>query len=105
MAQQPAREALSFRVVVVRSGGVAGISQTWQVEPADSDDDLDAWRALVDACPWGAVGSDPAARDRFIWQIEARMPHPVRVASVPDSLLNGPWRALVDRVQQQADRA
>jgi hypothetical protein len=102
MAQQAAREAPglarpSFRILVVRSGGIAGIRQQWQVEPQDDADD---WIALVKACPWGTVGTDLASRDRFSWRIEARMPRPVRTATVPDAQLVGPWRALVDRVRE-----
>ena len=95
MAQRAARDELSFRILVVRSGGIAGLRRQWQVEPRG---DAESWLELVRACPWGAVNSDPASRDRFVWRIEARMPHPVRIASVPDAQLVGPWRALVDRV-------
>lgn len=97
MAQRAAHDELSFRILVVRSGGIAGLRQQWQIEPRD---DPESWLDLVHACPWGAVGSDPASRDRFVWRIEARMPHPVHTASVPDAQLVGPWRALVDRVQK-----
>jgi hypothetical protein len=101
MAQRVAREALTFRILVVRSGGIAGIRQQWQVEPQDDADD---WVALVQACPWGATGSDPSSRDRFSWRIEARMPRPVCTATVPDAQLVGPWRALVDRVREVGSR-
>lgn len=84
-------------ILVVRSGGFAGIPQHWQVEPAD---DLEEWVELVKACPWGAIRRDESSRDRFVWRIEARVPPRVRTASVPDRELVGPWRALVDRVQK-----
>lgn len=89
------RAALS--ILVVRSGGFAGLHQQWRVEPHD---DADEWLALVHACPWASVGRDPVSRDRFVWRIEARLQRTVRRASVPDALLTGPWRELVDRVQE-----
>lgn len=88
-------------ILVVRSGGLAGISQQWQVEP---DADAEDWITMVQACPWGSVGRDDAARDRFTWRIEARMPPRLRTASVPESELVGPWRALVERVQEVGAR-
>jgi hypothetical protein len=100
MAQRPATEPSpaesAIRILVVRSGGFAGMRQQWRVESPDDDD----WVALVTACPWDAVGVDRDSRDRFVWRIEARMPRATRVAKVPDALLVGPWRALVDRVQE-----
>lgn len=84
-------------ILVVRSGGFAGLTQEWRVE---AHDDAEEWVALVRACPWGAVGRDDASRDRFVWRIEARVPPRVRTASVPDAHLVGPWRVLVDRVQE-----
>lgn len=106
MVPRAARDELSFRILVVRSGGIAGIRQQWQVEPSD---DADEWLTLVQACPWGVVGRDAASRDRFVWRIEVsgsgdRVPRPTRTASVPDADLVGPWRALVDRVQEVGTR-
>lgn len=91
------RSSAALSILVVRSGGFAGLRQQWQV---DAHDNTEEWQALVQACPWGAVGGDAASRDRFVWRIEARMPRTIRTASVPDALLVGPWRALVDRVQK-----
>ena len=96
-ATEPSRAAAAIRIVVVRSGGFAGLRQQWRVE---SPDDADAWVALVTACPWDSVGVDRESRDRFVWDIEARMPRATRAARVPDALLVGPWRALVERVQE-----
>lgn len=84
------------RVEVVRSGGFAGVRRTWCVEADDADD----WPDLVAACPWGRVSMDAASRDRFVWRIDARVEGRRRRATVPDRDLTGPWRALVDRVQQ-----
>ena len=97
MAQRKDDRRAVLSILVVRSGGFAGLTQQWHVEPQD---DADEWIALVQACPWGRVRRDEASRDRFVWRIEARMPPTVRTASVPDSLLVGPWRVLVDRVQE-----
>lgn len=97
MAHSAEPEPPVFRILVVRSGGFAGIRQQWHVEPAD---DAETWVELVTACPWGSVAGDPSSADRFVWRIEARMPHPVRTATVPDAQLVGPWRALVDRVRE-----
>lgn len=87
-----------LRVVVVRSGGLAGISRRWTVLEQNPGDD---WIALVDACPWDAVGTDSTSRDRFVWRIEAQTGRRQRRASVPDSLLIGPWHDLVDRVRRE----
>jgi len=97
----PTRSRAGVSILVVRSGGFAGISQQWRVE---ADDDADEWLKLVRACPWGAVGRDAASRDRFVWRIEAHLPRTVRKASVPDAHLIGPWRALVERVQEAGAR-
>ena len=102
MAQPEHERGPTLSILVVRTGGFAGLRQQWRVEAQDHADD---WIALVRACPWGSVGRDEASRDRFVWRIEvrhieARMPQKVRTASVPDALLVGPWRALVDRVQE-----
>ncbi len=87
------------RILVVRTGGIAGLRRQWQVEPTD---DADEWLTLVTACPWNDVPVDAASRDAFVWRIEARMPSTTRVAQVPDRGLVGPWRDLVTRVQERA---
>jgi hypothetical protein len=84
-------------ILVVRSGGFAGLTRQWRVE---AHDDAEEWVALVRACPWSSVARDDSSRDRFVWRIEATIPPKVRTASVPDAHLVGPWRTLVDRVQQ-----
>lgn len=95
--EEPARQRADVSILVVRSGGFAGLTQQWRVEARD---DAEEWLELVRACPWGAVGRDAASRDRFVWRIEAHLPRTVRTASVPDARLVGPWRVLVDRVQE-----
>ena len=90
--------AAELTVLVVRSGGFAGITRRWSVDEPDPGDD---WIALVEACPWDDVAADPVSRDRFVWRIEARMARRHHEASVPDSLLTGPWRDLVERVQRE----
>lgn len=102
MAERREHPVGELRVLVVRSGGVAGISRRWSVEESEPGDD---WIALVEACPWDSVGTDPEARDRFVWRIEARTAQRRRTASVPDSELTGPWRELVDRVRRDGSDA
>jgi hypothetical protein len=88
-------------ILVVRTGGFAGIRQQWHVEP---DGDVEAWVELIRACPWRSVTADPESRDRFVWRIEAELPPRRRSASVPDRELVGPWKVLVERVQQEGQR-
>lgn len=87
------------RIEVVRLGGFAGIRRAWSVERDDTED----WPDLVDACPWGRTSADPASRDRFVWRIDARVDRRRHRATVPDRDLTGPWRVLVERVQQDGD--
>ena len=45
-------------IVVVRSGGFAGLRREWRVDAGD--DDVDRWLVLVEACPW----DEPEAASR-----------------------------------------
>ena len=85
-------------ITVVRSGGFAGLRQEWQA--AVGDDERDEWMPLIRACPWRTVSSDPTSADRYVWRIQARGPRLRRSATVPEAHLDGPWRALVDRVRE-----
>jgi hypothetical protein len=89
--------AAMLTVTVSRSGGFAGLTRTWSLSAAldDPGDLLD----LVDACPWQSIHSDAVARDRFVYLIVVRAPRKRRSATVPESLLTGPWKSLVDRVR------
>jgi hypothetical protein len=105
MARDPAevgdldgRRPARLRILVVRSGGFAGLTERWTVEDPDHVDD---WIALLRACPWGAVGVDATSRDRFVWRIEAHTARRRQVALVPDRDLTGPWRSLVERVRAE----
>jgi len=99
MARQTER---TLTVRVVRSGGFAGISREWSTRcnPGEEDE----LRPLVEACPWHRVPpADTLSRDRFVWRIEVRGAMR-RSATVPDAALEGPWRALVQRVQERSER-
>ncbi|MFD5224204.1 protealysin inhibitor emfourin [Microbacterium sp. NPDC058342] len=91
-------------VAVVRTGGLAGLRRRWRVEPAPEQ--TPQWAALVDRCPWddrldpeGAAGAD-----RYVWSIHAVVRDEQREQVIPDTLLQGAWRELVDAVRD-ADAA
>ena len=86
------------RIRVTRSGGVAGIRRGWRVESREPA----AWEPLVEACPWDAE-PETAGADRFVWLIEVAAPAPPRMAELPETAMHGPWRELVERVQQEGE--
>jgi hypothetical protein len=96
---QPDR-TLVWTITVVRTGGFAGLSREWRVNSAD-DPGVD-WPALIEACPWKKRYPPSAARDRFVWRIEADAPPRTHRATLPESALTGPWRVLADRVKSAA---
>ncbi len=57
-ADDPAESENRLRVVVRRSGGIAGLVRTWVAEASSGEDGL---RALVHRCPWDAVPDSFAA--------------------------------------------
>lgn len=84
-------------ILVVRSGGIAGMTRRWSVAPAD--DDAGHWEVLVERCPWA---EDPAAgsgADRYQWRITARLRAEHHERVIPEEQLVGPWRDLVDAVR------
>lgn len=89
-----------MRVIVSRSGGIAGMHSTWQVV-IDSLPDAQDWIVLIADLPWDDVPKQRPRPDRFVYRIrceESDLP-PVREAVLGERDLTGPWRELVDRVR------
>lgn len=89
-----------MRVIVSRSGGIAGMHSTWQVA-IDSLPDAQDWIVLIEGLPWDDVPKQRPRPDRFVYRIrcEESDPPPVREAVLGERDLTGPWRELVDRVR------
>ena len=85
-------------IVIVRTGGIAGMRRQWQVEPPLEESPH--WVALIEQCPWDAPNEEQPGADRYIWSIRAHTPADQRERDVPDRDLAGPWRTLVDAVQE-----
>jgi hypothetical protein len=87
-------------VVVVRTGGFAGIRVTWQVR-VDEQPDRREWQQLVESLPWEhAPSSPPPEPDRYVYRITCE-PYE---AVLPERQLEGPWRVLVERVRDRSRR-
>jgi hypothetical protein len=97
MSESPPPTDAQVVIAVVRTGGIAGIRRQWQVE-ARSDDAVE-WIDLIDRCPWDQDPDAGTGADRFVWSIRARTPAERRERELPESALDGPWRALVDAVR------
>lgn len=90
-----------FVIIVIRTGGVAGIRRRWQVEPPREE--APRWIELIDRCPW----DDPSAgqqrgADRYVWSIRVRTPAEKRERELADTELHEAWRELVDAVRDAA---
>ena len=83
---------------MVRSGGIAGLSSTWEVT-IDDRDDRDSWIELIDRLPWRDTPRARQQPDRYSYRIQCSR-HRI---TLPEHQLTGPWRELVDRVQQASD--
>ena len=83
-----------MKVVVSRSGGIAGIRVTWEVQ-VDDQPDASTWTDLLDALPWDQIPKSAPKPDRYVYRIRCA-PHDVVLA---ETQLSGRWRDLVDRVQ------
>ncbi|SDP82864.1 hypothetical protein SAMN04487914_14914 [Arthrobacter sp. ok909] len=90
-----------MKIIVQRSGGVAGMKRTWTVRP-EPPDDTDRWQPLIEACPWDDVavlGEATGQPDRFMYSIRADQ----RRAVLPERELTGPWRDLVESARAAAE--
>ena len=90
----------SWSILVVRTGGFAGLRREWRAGTADAPD-VD-WAALIGACPWKAVSKpvNSMARDQFVWRLEATGGTRSCRATLSDGQLTGAWRSLVDEVRR-----
>lgn len=90
-----------LRVIVERSGGIAGMVRTWRVEP--EGDERTTWWTLVSQCPWDADERPSEARrggaDRFRWRLIVEAGAEQRRADLAEGELDGPWRELVEAVR------
>lgn len=82
---------------MTRTGGFAGLTATWTVL-VDDQPDSDEWTRLVAALPWNAQPKPAPQPDRYVYRIRLSR----REITLPEQALDGPWRELVDRVQQRA---
>jgi hypothetical protein len=85
-------------VIVSRSGGLAGLRLTWHVH-VDDQPDRDDWYLLIEQLPWQQPPPAPPEPDRFVYRIRCE-PHE---ATLAERQLTGPWRELVDRVQETTE--
>ena len=84
-----------MRVVVSRSGGIAGITRTWAVL-VEQTPDPESLELLIEACPWDEPDPVDPQADRYVYQFQAGD----RFAVLGEPAVQGPWRELVDRVRQ-----
>ena len=85
-------------VIVTRSGGLAGLRLTWEVR-VDDQPDAESWYLLIEEIPWTQPPPVPPEPDRFVYRIRCA-PHE---ATLAERQLTGPWRELVDRVQETTE--
>ena len=84
-----------MNVSVTRSGGMAGLKRTWAVATDEQPDRAD-WEELLGRLPWDERATSAPQPDRYVYEIRWSR----RTVILPEQLLTGPWRELVDRVKQ-----
>ena len=94
---EPTAEDDGVAILVVRSGGIAGMSRRWSVRPVGTD--AAHWMTLVERCPWDDDPTPGSGADRFVWHIDVRVRRVQREQVIPEEHLSGPWRDLVDAVR------
>ncbi|MEO7124489.1 MAG: protealysin inhibitor emfourin [Lacisediminihabitans sp.] len=84
-----------MKVSVVRSGGFAGTTKSWEVS-IDDLGDRESWLALIDRLPWDDTPVERQKPDAFSYRIQCSTHRIV----LPEHQLVGHWRELVERVQK-----
>ena len=83
-----------MKVIVIRTGGMAGLRRTWEVA-VDDQPDSESWTELLTRLPWENRPKVPAQPDRYVYEIRCSRHRVV----LPEQQVTGPWRELVDRVR------
>lgn len=83
-----------MKIIVVRSGGFAGLTRRWTAEPDRDEQPL--WQELIDTCPWDEAESAPPQPDRYVYTIDAA----AHRATLPEASVTGPWRQLVQKTKE-----
>lgn len=105
-AAPPRGAAPPVEIDVARTGGFAGLTRHWTVQPPEAE--ASHWITLVERCPWGDVttsSADQAAgrraiADGFVWRIRVSWSESrTREAELPEDALTEAWRDLVDAVR------
>lgn len=84
-----------MKITVTRSGGFAGMTRVWSVEVVGQPDE-DQWRELIDRLPWDRDNPASAEPDRYVYRVRCAR----NEAVIPERKLTGPWRELLERVQE-----
>lgn len=84
-----------MKVSVVRSGGFAGITSSWEVH-IDRLEDQESWLELIGQLPWNDTPQEKQQPDRYSYRIQ----YSTHRITLPEQQLTGPWRELVERVQK-----
>ncbi len=88
-----------MRIVVIRSGGFAGLTRRAEVD-VDAAPDAAWWRATVAvAVPLPDPPSPSPVRDGFTWTIELGD----QSAVLPDSAVRGPLREIAERTLAEGE--
>jgi hypothetical protein len=88
-----------MKVVVSRSGGIAGVRVTWELR-VDEQPDPSRWARFLEELPWDSVDDAEPQPDRYVYRIRCA-PHEVVLG---ERQVSGPWRELVDRVRTANDQ-
>ena len=88
-----------MKVVVSRSGGIAGLRVTWDVQ-VDEQPDAASWMQFLEALPWDEAEDTVTAPDRYIYRIRCA-PHEVVLA---EPQVHGAWKDLIDRVRAASEQ-
>jgi len=84
-----------MRLVVVRTGGLAGMRRTWSSE-VSSEEAEERWLPLLQDPP----ESRASGNDRFTYEISVGQ----KAVTIPEQSLQGSWRELVDRAREGSSR-